>query len=170
MNRKTVRRALAVGVLAVSVSAFLVPAAVAAPTPEVRALQRQVRTLQAQVATLRSQVNALRASVGAAAAQADAANTAATTAGQNATTAVTKTNCLVNATAVTQWNNDVYGEPPSTLFLDTGLSFSSGSDPVSAYVAGINASCVPSVFQRAGAASFSAFSAPFWDGALLSPH
>ena len=170
MIRTTVWRALAVGMLAVSVSAFLVPAAGAAPTPEVRALQRQVRTLQAQVATLRRQVNALTATVGASAAQAEAARDAAAAAGQNATAAVTKTNCLVNATAVTQWNNDVYVQPPDTLFAGTGLSFSAGSDRVSAYVAGINASCVPSVFQRAGAASFSAFSARIWEGALLSPH
>jgi hypothetical protein len=64
----------------------------------------------------------------------------------------------------------VYGEPPSTLFLDTGLSFSAASDPVSAYVAGVNASCVPGVFPRTGAASFSAFSARLSEGALLSPH
>jgi prefoldin subunit 5 len=162
------RSAIAVAVLVVGVSAFLAPTATAAPTPEVKALQRQVKTLTAQVTSLRSQLNALKATVGEVATKADAANTAATTAGQNATAAVTKTNCLVNATPLSQWSNDVYADGNS-LFMDTGLSFSAASDPVSAYVAGINSSCVPSVFARGRVASFTAHSR-ISEGALLSPH
>ena len=162
------RSALAVAVLVVGVSAFAAPTATAAPTPEVRALQRQVRALTAQVTSLRSQLNTLRETVGSVATRADAANAAATTAGQNATVAVTKTNCLVNATPLSQWTNDVYVDG-NTLFMDTGLSLSAASDHVSAYVAGISPSCVPSVFGRGHAASFAAH-ARISEGALLSPH
>ena len=164
------RSALAIAVLVAGVSASAAPAASAAPTPEVKALQRQVRTLTAQVTTLRSQLNTLRATVGEAAAKADAANTAATTAGQNATTAVTKTNCLVNGTAIVVWSNDVYAINSSSLGVGTGLDISAPSDPVTGYVAGVNPSCVPSVFSRFPSSSFTARFADLSVGALRSPH
>lgn len=170
MTRINRRRAVALGALAISVFAFAVPTATAAPTPEVRALQRQVRTLQAQMTTLRSQLNALRATVGEVATKADAANTAAATAGQNATAAVTKTNCLVNGTALVVWSNDVYATSGGSLAVGTGMDISVPSDPVTGYVAGINASCVPSVFPRFPSASFTARFADLSVGALRSPH
>jgi hypothetical protein len=169
MTRSSPRRAVVLVAATVALTALVGPAG-AAPTPEVKSLQKQVKTLKTQVASLRTQLNSLKASVGEATARAEAAGAAAATAGQTATAAVTKTNCLVTGTALVLWTNDVYVQAPDTLFADTGLSLSAASEPVSVYVAGVNPSCVPSVFPRAGAASFKAFAGGVSEGALLSPH
>jgi hypothetical protein len=170
MRHAIPRSTIAVALLVVGVSAFAAPTATAAPTPEVKALQRQVRTLTAQVRSLRSQLNALKATVGEVATKADAANTAATTAGENATSAVTKTNCLVNGTALVVWSNDVYATSGGSLAVGTGMDISVPSDPVTGYVAGVNPSCVPSVFPRFPSSSFAARFADLSVGALQSPH
>jgi len=160
---RTIARWSGVVVVAVALTGLAAPAVGAAPTPEVKALQKQVKTLKSQVASLRADVAALRAGVAEASAKSDAASTTA-----NAATA--KTNCLVNATPLVLWSNDVYVQTPDTLFMDTGLSISTGSDPVSGYVVGVNSSCVPSVFPRAGATSLRTFASHLSAGALLSPH
>ena len=160
---RTIARWAGFVAVTLALAGLVAPAAGAAPTPEVKALQKQVKTLRAQVASLRADVASLRAGVAEASAKSDAASTAA-----NAATA--KTNCLTSAAPLVLWSNDVYVQAPDTLFMDSGLSISAGSDPVSGYVAGINTSCVPSVFPRAGAASLRAFSTRVSAGALLSPH
>jgi len=170
MTRSIPRRAVVGATIVVALAALsAASSAVAAPTPEVRALQRQVKTLRTQVASLRSELNSLKATVREVASTAQAANAAATTAGQNASTAVTKTNCIVNATALVLWNNDVYVEPPNTLFMGTGLDIAEASDSVSGYVAGVSPSCVPSVLPRAGRSAMRAFAA-LSAGAVRSPH
>jgi hypothetical protein len=156
-------------VLAVGLAALVAPSAGAAPTPEVKALQRQVKTLRTQVASLRAELRRLTATVAEASAKADAATTAATTAGQSASAAVAKTNCLVNGTALVVWSNDVYASG-SSLGVGTGLDISTPSDPVTGYVAGVNPSCVPSVFPRFPSSSFSARYADLSVGSLRSPH
>ena len=163
------RRLVALGALVAGLFAFVVPTAAAAPTPEVKALQKQVKVLRSQVAALRSELNGLKATVGEVSSKADAANTAATTAGQNATAAVTKTNCLVNGTALVVWSNDVYASG-GALGIGTGMDISTPSDPVSGYVAGVNSTCVPSVFPRFPSSSFTARFADLSLGALRSPH
>jgi cell shape-determining protein MreC len=164
------RRLVALGALVAGVFAFVVPTAAAAPTPEVKALQKQVKTLRSQVASLRTELNALKATVGEVSSKADAANTAATTAGQSASAAVAKTNCLVNGTALVVWSNDVYAISSSSLGVGTGMDISTPSDPVTGYVAGVNPTCVPSVFPRFPSSSFAARFADLSLGALRSPH
>jgi Tfp pilus assembly protein PilX len=166
MKMQHLRRAIAAGAAGLAVAACFSATATAAPPREVKALQAQVKSLRKDVASLKTQIASLKSAVAAAAQAADAASAAATSAGTNASAAVAKTNCLVNATAFVVWSNDVYAVDSQTLATGTGMDISAPSDPVSGYLAGVNSSCVPSVFPRfPGSASLALRSSP---GEILS--
>jgi spermidine/putrescine-binding protein len=153
MYRSIKRWAVAAALVAVAIAALPV-ASSARPSasPEIKALQRQVKALRTQVSSLRSQVNELRSTVADASAKADAATNATTSLAQ-------KMGCLVNATAYVVWTNDVYVVSGNQLASGTGMDISTPSDPVSGYVAGINPSCVPSVFPRFPGSAVASYSA-----------
>jgi Tfp pilus assembly protein FimV len=108
---------------------------VAKLTKTVKTLQTQLKTYSNVNATLSTQVGALQTSF---------------TAAQTDITALkAKSACLVSATAVNAWSNFVFHDAPSNgLFEGSGLALSTPTDAPTAYVAGIDGSCVGPVLPR----------------------
>ncbi len=143
------KRALATSLTLGAVAVCLAGTASAATTPEVKALQAQVKSLRKDVTALKAQVASLKAGVADASQKADAAGTAAASAATNASAAVAKTNCLVNATPFSVWDNFIFlDRSTGKVFLGTGMSITQSGESVNGYLAAVDSSCVPSVFPR----------------------
>ena len=140
---------VAVAVVAIGIAS---PAS-AAPTPEVVALRAQVNALKKELRDLKKDVKALGKDATKAADTAKAARTLAAQASQGALgakgqadLAIAKTNCLVNVVPATWWTNFVFLTADGGGGVGTGMDIAVGADVPKFYLAGVNPSCVPSVF------------------------